>query len=385
MRAQSHVGIRTATALTLACVVAACAQKPVTSSFVATIGVKKDTVAVERYTRTGDTLSGASVRAFPRALIRSYKVAFAPGGAVQSIHLATGVPGKPASVTADYTYTGDSVIVEARRDTLTRRFAVATNGARPLPFYEDLFVFWDLSLRRAMSSKADSTTFDALAGSHLRPVTFQRSGASAADFGFSGWGTVHATFDQSGRLDHLDMTHTTNKYTVVSVPAVNVQQTAAAWEARPQPGQLSPRDTARATVGPAHVIVDYGRPAVRGRKVWGGLIPLDKVWRTGANAATQLITDRELVIGGTSVPAGTYSIWSEATQSGWTLIVNKQHGQWGTQYDSAQDFAHVPLKVSKLPEAVERFTMAVTATGARSGTLTLAWGETQGTVEFRVK
>jgi hypothetical protein len=387
MTANTHVGIRTAAALALVWTSTACAQKPVTSAFVATIGAGgKDTVAVESYTRSGDTLSGTNVRAYPTVAVRSYKIAFAPGGEVQSVHMTSGAPGAPPSVVTDLAYTGDSVIVEARRDTLTRRFAVATNGERPLPFYEDLFAFWDVSLGRAMASGADSTTFGALFGTGVQPITFRRTSASEADFGLPGWGTAHATLDQSGRVDHLDMTQTTSKYTVTSVGSVDVQGVATAWGARPQPGPLSPRDTARATVGMAHVVVDYGRPAVRGREVWGGLIPFDQVWRTGANAATQLMTDRDLVIGGTPVPAGTYSLWSEATQSGdWTLIINKQHGQWGTEYDASQDFAHVPLTVSKLPEPMERFTVAVTATGGRGGTITLAWGETQGTVGFTVR
>jgi hypothetical protein len=387
MTTHTHVGIRTAAALALVWAAAGCAQKPVTSAFVATIGEgAKDTVAVEVYTRSGDTLSGTSVRAYPRVAVRSYKITFGPGGEVQKVHLTSGAPGAPPSVTTDYTYTGDSVMVESRRDTLTSHFAVATNGERPLPFEEDLFAFWDVSLGRAMSSQADSTTFGVLWGRGIQPITFRRTSPTEADFGFSGWGTVHATLDQSGRLDHLDMTHTTSKYTVVSVGSLDVPTIAAAWGARPQPGPLSPRDTARATVGRAHVAIDYGRPSVRGRTVWGGLIPFDQVWRTGANAATQLITDRDLVIGGTRVPAGTYSIWSQATQSGdWTLIINKQHGQWGTDYDATQDFAHIPLKVSKLPEPVEVFTIGVTAAGARAGTITLAWGDTQGTVAFTVR
>jgi hypothetical protein len=287
--------------------------------------------------------------------------------------------------TTDFSYTGDSVVVQTQRDTLSRRFAVATSGERPLPFFEDLFAFWGIALEGVHSSATDSTTVGMLWGAQAVPVTVRRTGASEEEFGFSGWGMAHATFGTDGHLDHLDMTPTTSKYMVTSVPLVDTKETAAAWGARPQPGVLSPRDTASAEVGRAHVVIDYGRPSARGRTVYGGLIPFDAVWRTGANEATQLITDRDLVIGGTPIPAGTYSLWSEATESDWTLIVNKQHGQWGTEHDAAQDFARIPLTVSKLTEPVEQFTITVAPTGTRAGTLTLAWGDTQGSVSFTVK
>jgi Protein of unknown function (DUF2911) len=384
MNARIHGGARATATLALVWTAAACAQKPVVRSFVATIGAN-DTVAVESWSRSGDTLTGTNARAYPQATLRSYRIAFGSGGEVQSVHMASGNPGDAPNTTADYTYTGDSVTIEVTRDTLTRHMAVATQGERPLPFYEDLFAFWNLALQRAMSGTADSTTFGMLSGANVLPAMFRKVGASEADFGVPEWGTAHATLDASGHVDRLDMTQTTSKYTVVLADSVNVEQTATAWGARPRPGPLSPRDTARADVGMAQVVVDYGRPAVRGRQVWGGLIPFGQVWRTGANAATQLITDRTLVIGGTAVPAGIYSVWTEATQSDWTLIVNKQHGQWGTEYDASEDLARIPLTMSKLPEPMERFTVAVTATGAKGGTLTLAWGDVKGTVAFEVK
>jgi hypothetical protein len=376
--------MRTATTLVLVCAGAACAQKPVTSSFVAMLG-PNDTVAVESYTRWADSLSGTSVAAYPRAMVRSYQVHFGPGGEVSHVHLTIGAPGAESVTTTNFSYTGDSVAIDTQRDTLTRTFAVATEGQRPLPFFEDLFAFWGLTLEGARSSATDSTSVGVLWGTQVVPITVRRTSATEEDVDFPGWGVMHATLGEDGHMNHLDMTETTSKYTVSSVPSVNTEEFATAWGARPQPGALSPRDTASADVGRAHVVIDYGRPSARGRTVYGGLIPFNGVWRTGANAATQLITDRDLVIGGTPIPAGTYSLWSEATESDWTLIVNKQSGQWGTEHDAAQDFARIPLTVSKLTEPVEQFTITVASTGARAGTITLAWGDTQGTVSFTVK
>jgi hypothetical protein len=102
-------------------------------------------------------------------------------------------------------------------------------------------------------------------------------------------------------------------------------------------------------VGAAQVLVDYSRPSARGRTVWGGaLVPYGQVWRTGANAATQLVTSADLTIGGAAVPAGTYTLFTLPTADGGQLIVNKKTGEWGTEYDAAQDLVRIPLRASAL-------------------------------------
>ncbi|HYR08943.1 MAG TPA: DUF2911 domain-containing protein, partial [Longimicrobium sp.] len=108
---------------------------------------------------------------------------------------------------------------------------------------------------------------------------------------------------------------------------------AAQTPAQPQ-GQAqalpSPRDTTEARVADARIYVDYGRPSMRGRPIMGALVPYGQVWRTGANEATTLVTDRALRVGGTDVPAGTYTLYTLPGESAWQLIINRQTGQWGT-------------------------------------------------------
>lgn len=108
------------------------------------------------------------------------------------------------------------------------------------------------------------------------------------------------------------------------------------------------------------VTIKYSRPSMRGRKIYGELVPYGKVWRTGANAATSLTTDTALDIGGTTVPAGNYTLYTLPGEKSWELIVNKQTGQWGTKYDEAQDLARIPMKVSQLPSGLETFTISLT-------------------------
>ncbi len=133
------------------------------------------------------------------------------------------------------------------------------------------------------------------------------------------------------------------------------------------------------------VTIKYSRPSMRGRKIYGGLVPYGKVWRTGANAATSLTTDTALDIGGTTVPAGNYTLYTVPGEKSWQLIVNKQTGQWGTKYDQGQDLERIPMKVSQLPSGLEVFTISLEKTGARSATLKLDWELTNASVNITEK
>ncbi|MGE0555950.1 MAG: DUF2911 domain-containing protein [Gemmatimonadales bacterium] len=147
--------------------------------------------------------------------------------------------------------------------------------------------------------------------------------------------------------------------------------------------QASPRDTTRAVVAGANVLVDYGRPSKRGREIFGGLVPYGRVWRTGANEATHLVTDKPLMFGSTMVPAGTYTLYTLPAADGWQLIINKQTGQWGTSYDESQDHARVPMRVASLPEVVEQFTIKIEP-GSGGGVLKLEWDRTVASIPFMV-
>lgn len=137
---------------------------------------------------------------------------------------------------------------------------------------------------------------------------------------------------------------------------------------------------------PVELSIDYGVPVLRGRSL-ATLAPAGKVWRLGANASTTLKTDAELTLGTTVVPAGTYSLFAEPGATEWTLIVNRQSGQWGTRHDPAQDLARIPMRVRTLSDPVEAFTMWLipAGAGAARGSLVLAWGTTEASVDWSAR
>jgi len=131
------------------------------------------------------------------------------------------------------------------------------------------------------------------------------------------------------------------------------------------------------------ITVDYSSPRGKGRKIIGGVVPFDKEWRTGANEATTFDTTADLTIGGTAVPAGKYTLYTLPGEKSWKLIINKQTGQWGTEYDKQQDLLRATMNVSTVP-ATENFTISFHEMG-KGCHLYLDWETTRAAVEISEK
>jgi hypothetical protein len=168
---------------------------------------------------------------------------------------------------------------------------------------------------------------------------------------------------------------------VMSVTALVVGTIAVAQAQAPK----SPHETTKATIDGATITVEYGRPSVRGRKIMGELVPYGKVWRTGADEATTLTTDKAIQIGSASLPAGKYTVYTLPGENEWQLIINKQTGQWGTVYDEKQDLARVPLKKAAPAGPVEQLTISIDKNPAGGGVLKIAWENTELTAPISVR
>ena len=132
--------------------------------------------------------------------------------------------------------------------------------------------------------------------------------------------------------------------------------------------------------GGKSVTVDYSSPRVKGRKIYGELVPFGQVWRTGANEATTLVTPVDLNVGGTTVPAGSYTVFTIPNKDKWTLIISKKTGEWGTDYPGqSNDLARVDMKVSTLPSPVENFTISFAKAGMGAD-LSIDWETTRASV-----
>jgi DUF2911 family protein len=348
-----------------------------------------DTLAVEQYARTGTKLESELALRVPYARSVHYIATLDSAGHVAQFDLtmrplATGV-GAPARGTI--VFHGDSADVTVTLGDSTKQQHIAARpGAVPLSMFSHALV--EQAILQARRSGGDSVAFDWLAlGSPEAAASYVvRRGKDSVAVGLFG-NPLYAKVDRRGRLLGLDGRATTQKVVVERVREVNVGDFATAFAraemANGPMGQLSPRDTVRARVGPAHLLVDYGRPRKRGREIFGNVVPWNQVWRTGANAATQFTTDVPLTIGGANVPAGSYTIWTLPSQTDAKLILNRQTGQWGTEYDSTQDVVRVALEWERLPAPVDQFTIGVDST-ASGGMLRLEWDSTGFLVPFTV-
>jgi Protein of unknown function (DUF2911) len=130
------------------------------------------------------------------------------------------------------------------------------------------------------------------------------------------------------------------------------------------------------------ISTDYSSPRMKGRKIYGGLVPYGEVWRTGANEATTLVTDTNLTVGGKEIPAGSYTLFTVPNTDKWTLIVNKKTGEWGIPYKwESEELLRTDMKVDKLDSPLEDFTIVLDPHG-NSCMMHLNWDTTSAQVEF---
>jgi hypothetical protein len=156
--------------------------------------------------------------------------------------------------------------------------------------------------------------------------------------------------------------------------------TTAAFAQKP-----SPAASASCDLGGKTIKTDYSSPRMKGRKIFGDLVPYGQVWRTGANEATTFVTSTDVTVGGKAVPAGSYTIFTVPTADKWTLIVNKKTGEWGIPYKYESDeLARVDMKVSKLSSPMENFTISYDKSGSGC-TMNVAWETTKASVDISAK
>jgi hypothetical protein len=356
-----------------------------TGEFVVRLG--RDTLAVERYTRTADRLEGEQVVRSPRTVHRLYTATFGPGGAIERFELIThnvdGGPG-PLERRAIVTFSGDSAVMSMPRGDSTTTLRVKT-APGALPFIGQGWGLVEEVARRARAAGSGSYAIAMVQLGDTDPleVTVTPRGPDSMTIVLGPLGPMRARVDGQGTLLGLSGVGSTMQVTVERVQGLDFAALGKSFASRSL-GTLSPPDSLRASVGGAALSVRYSRPSTRGRVIFGNVVPWNQVWRTGANQATILQTSADLTVAGTTVPAGKYSLWTIPSPGGWKLIVNKNTGQWGTDYDAQYDLARLEMKVESLLQPVEQFTIAIEPKGKR-GVLKLEWEKTRASIPFSAK
>jgi hypothetical protein len=361
-------------------------------AFIVRLG--RDTTAVESFIRTATRIEEEVAVHAPRAGFRRYVTTLGEGG-VSRLEITSWRPGEPTTATpnvrATYTFVADSVIQEVRRDTSSQTQRIRL-GRGIVPMVPPSAWQWlEVAIGRALRQGGDSVRFRAwYAGGGAEDSSFLDIRRIARDSvtitnRYDSW---RASVDREGRILGSVPIAGTEQFSLERLPGADVAAIGNGWIARERQGgamgQLSTRDTVRASAGGAALWIDYGRPSRRGRVIYGGVVPWGLVWRTGANQATQLRTDKALEMGGVVVPAGFYTLWTLPTPAGWRLIINSETGQWGTDRRPERDILLFDMRTSTLPQSVERFTISIEPS-AQGGVLNLDWDTTRASIPFTVR
>ena len=337
------------------------AQRADSAAFIVRLG--NDTTSIERYIRTDNQMIVEAVQRSPTTVVHRLTLPINRANEAQNGHYTV----KRVGATTN----------------LGERAVMVPAGMLPVvgPFYS----VYELGMMRAAAGRAARLEVPFMSPTDTVRIPFERVGNDSLTLTNQFGEPMRAHIDASGRLLHI---HTPAYTTVERVKWVDIDRVAAQFAARDSVGKgmgpLSPRSTTRTRVSNANVWLDYSRPAMRGRPIWGKLVPFGTVWRTGANEAAHFATDRTIEIGGLTLEPGTYTLFLLPDVSEWHLVINRQTGMSGLERDPVQDVGRVKLTMETLAAPAELFTITATEL-TNQGRLALSWDRTRGFVPFTVK
>lgn len=326
-----------------------------TDSVAVVVRFGTDTLALERWVRTPRGLDAVSVSRSPHTTVNRWAVQFGPDGRVTHLVTAEGTtPVEPA-------------------------------GA--IPTAAGFYAPQALALLQAARALDTLVVVPMLAGGSVQEFRVRRIGPDLFELlNPQGGVTARARLTSDGRLNFLEAG---TSITVERVDWFDIDRWAQNFEARDARGTgfgpLSGRDTARVRTGGANIMIDYGQPSARGRTVFGGVVPYGVPWRTGANAATQLVVDRAIRIGDVRLEPGTYTLYTIPGRDSWQLGVSSGTGMAAaTSPGGGEDVGRVAMSVRSLPDHVERLTILLEPS-ADGAVLRLRWERTEASIPIVVE
>ncbi|MDQ2889909.1 MAG: DUF2911 domain-containing protein [Gemmatimonadota bacterium] len=355
------------------------------ASFVTMLG--RDTVAVESIIRSVNRIDGTAVVRMPGTVVYHYIVELNADNTISKATLDIN-PMEESDVLpehAEFVSARDSLVGTATVNGQKKTVSVSRNSAPFLmlgsgPSYGLLssLGLYEIYLPR-LTTADDTTAVPVVDLATLRGGTraFLRRSPTLVDVSYFGIAWTHLAVDGMGTISAADASETTERTQAKRVDYMDpngvAQRFAAMDKSKKGLGIASPSAIARGTIDGQLVVATYNSPRRRGRNILGNVVPYDVVWRTGANESTTLMFDKDLKIGGTVVPGGAYSVWTIPHKDGSVdLLINRQHGQWGTDHDAAQDLLKVPMHVSTVSSPRDEFTISVNPKGD-AGELQMAW------------
>lgn len=351
-----------------------------------------DTLAVEKFEKTDNSISAKVVLRSPRTSLKSYELSLTENGGIEELtitdfDLESGFDSEGV-LERSYKKDGDSLEVSVLTNDGSYRVIKSGYEEGILPFIDMVHWPFEIAFNNAMETTADSIDQKLLTGSRASTFIVAKIASDSMTIRHPSRGVMGVNVDTNGNIIELDASQTTRKLTVKRRNDIEINSIAkrfAASDKQGNPfGSLSGAIEEEFTIGSTVFNVSYGSPQRRGRDLFGGIVPFGERWRTGANRATHFKTSSDLVFNDVEMPAGEYTLFTIPEKDGGILIINKQTGQNGQTYDESRDLGRVPMTVSEKEDNTEGFTIEVLEDEG-NGILKLIWGNTVYSIPFNLK
>lgn len=368
--------------------------QPYTASFVGRMGV--DTVLIETYSMINNHLYGKAFTRVPEDYIGEFSIHFYPDGSIREFNINamdpfnSSVPFAAKTGALEY-----RLNMNCKNDTCTyynsekgqpaeRIFTHAASSMDFLGGWVPLISLMEWNCVRLMKSGKKTLPINMINHNHgVYPIAVRMLTKDSVIFGGPFLEYTKIKVDPEGRISDINGIGTPWNYLVTKYPPIDIDQIAKRLATTPGIGIPSPDDTIHSTVKNSKIEVTYGRPFTRGRKIFGGVVPYDSLWRTGANGPTRISLESSIRIGNTVIPEGRYSIYTVPKPGQWLLIFNTDLSSWPTDPDRTKDFAQVPIPARKAQQRKEQFTIEVRET-KKGGQLEFTWDDTTALADFEV-
>jgi hypothetical protein len=255
-------------------------------------------------------------------------------------------------------------------------------GINPYIFYMPLLAHY------APQKKGESVTSTHFVLDKGVPFIVKRINKTTVTAGSSLIGLFTIYLNEKGKVSSIDAIGSSwnvkgsivpylNMDSIIHVNALREQQYGALAE-------LNKLDSLQTTIGASVIKIKYSRPSMRGRVIFGEVVPYNRYWRTGANMATKLSINSPIYFDNQELAAGEYSLYTMPTQQGWTMMFNKEANIWGTRYYPANDILKVPMQVAQIKEPVEVMTIEIEPVD-NGGIIHIIWENTKASLPFTTK
>jgi hypothetical protein len=350
----------------------------------------KDTTAIGNFELKGYDFSITVADLTGAITVSKLKGSFFPNGELQTVegNVYKPVAGKDSQLLYTYKlhYDSSTTFIETRRNNTvtTRQYPVKVMVSNSLGGYT-LVYMPALLVNFAPRKNGDSLLSHHIVFNSARNFIIRKTGDRNFSIGSQVMGMFTLSLDKKGNLRAVDGIGTSWNIKGMVTSPINMDSVIMANltkdQVRPHIPIANKQDSVQTTIGETAIKIRYSRPSVRGRVIFGEVVPYDRFWRTGADAATKLTLNKPIYFNGKELPAGEYSIFTMPSKSGWTIMFNKQANIWGTEYKAENDVLRVLMSVETLQETVELLTINVVQ-AEKGGRIEVSWENQKASVPF---